>query len=147
MANDWVRPTADQARLFARMLELSMPGEMGVAHLLPELDPVMYPELARRWEKDPLVRAARFDVRTWMEQTREQRMTRALEKAYDGGAIYLMTVDFVKAEAAQLAKCFKVVELLERKMAGEAGKTDAIAQFWIDMIAKKKIANQQDRVQ
>jgi hypothetical protein len=104
----------------------------------PEILPPCLPDVADLWVRNPLVRAARFDLRMWMGQTDEQRQVQALSRSYNGMAWYLVQTNLVEATGAPLVKALKFQEVLERRLAGtKQAPLDEAAKFWSQLQAGK----------
>ncbi len=132
------QPTSIEAVFFAQGLELQIPGEVVLGVIDPEILPDCLPDVADRWMRHQAVRAARFDLRAWMEQSPEARMQQGLVRAYNAMAWFLVQTNLVDATGAVLVKALKFIEMLERRLAGTAMKPmDEATKFWQELQARK----------
>lgn len=129
MATVWIRPTVEQAHLYAQCLEAGLAGEDVLGEILPELETALRPEIARRWNQDDRVRSVQFELRAWLAKGTAERVDEALTHAYTVMALWVRQQTFGGLESAKLAKFLTAVSVLEKKHAGSAGKADAVTAF------------------
>lgn len=141
----WRTLSADEARWFAQVLEACLPVELAVEAIDPEIQIEVRAELGRRWEQDARVRAARFDLRTWVAKSSDERRRSALEKTRNGMAAFLAVRNMAEIKDTELTKALKFMEALERVEAGTAGQGDALSAFWerFAKVAKESKAKEQ----
>lgn len=132
-----IEPTAEQARFYAAAVEAGIPGPVAVQAVLPEVPDEHLPVLAEKWERTREVRAARFDVREWLQKGTAELVDFALTKTRHQMAAYLATHNVATLKDAALTKALKFIEVLEKVQAGTAGKGDAASQFFADVVAGK----------
>lgn len=130
-------PDAEQARFYAAAVEAGMEGELVIHTLLPEVPLEWLTDLRARWERTREVRAARFDVREWMQKATPERIDFALQKSRNQMAAYLATRNVAELKDAALTKALKFIEVLEKVVAGTAGKDDPLGTFFKDFVAKQ----------
>lgn len=121
--------------MFAACLESGVPGALAIEAIDPEVPEEVRIELARRWEDDRKVRAARFDAREWVRKNVPEKIDAALLKTRTGMAAFLMMTNVAEAKDAVLSKALKFVEALEKVQAGTAGKSDASSEFFRKVMA------------
>ena len=135
---DWPTPTMEQARFYAAGVEAGIAGPVVLQAILPEMPPERGTALAERWERTREVRAARFDVRAWIEKDTGGRIDFALQKSRNQMAAFLAVNNIAELKDANLSKALKFMELLEKVVAGTAGKTDPAAQFFQEFLKRQK---------
>lgn len=128
--SDWPMPTMEQARFYAAGVEAGIAGAVVLQALIADAPVERLAALAERWERTREVRAARFDVRAWLEKDTPSKIEFALQRSRNQMAAYLATTNLAEAKDAHLAKALKFIEVLEKVVAGTAGKQDAAAQFF-----------------
>jgi hypothetical protein len=128
--SDWPMPTMEQARFYAAGVEAGIAGAVVLQALIADAPVERLAALAERWERTREVRAARFDVRAWLEKDTPSKIEFALQRSRSQMAAYLATTNLAEAKDAHLAKALKFIEVLEKVVAGTAGKQDAAAQFF-----------------
>lgn len=135
----YVPPTADQAIAVASLMFAGIPAIEACGIVAPEIDPVVLPDVARRWEKDPAVRTAVVTLKgTWLSLSTEERAKVGVEKTYNAMAYFLFCHNYGELETAKRSKADACLKALEAKLAGMAGKGDLLTQFWAEAVAKSK---------
>jgi hypothetical protein len=148
MAIEFLKPSAQQARDFAKLLETGAPAEHIIAFLLPELDDPSIPELAKRWMKDRTVKAARFDLLGWQQMPLEEKARAGLNRTYAAIAYHhKFAKPYTEQETSERSKTDTTIPVLERFLAGTAGRGDATSRFFEDVLAGKIKLNQPEQVQ
>lgn len=133
---DFLKPTQEQARQYATIVEAGLPGEMALEVLFPEIEPAVRPEMARQWERLSSVRAARFDAWQWATSGLPARVERALARGYGVLAAFIVTRGPMEKWSAEERNQFKfAMESLEKQAAGTAGKGDASSEFFRKVLA------------
>ena len=128
--SDWPKPDAVQARFYAAAVEAGLDGGLVLHELLPDVPVERLSVLCERWDRTREVRAARFDVREWLEKSAPDKIAFALEKSRNQMAAFLATHQMAELKDSQLAKALKFMEALEKVVAGTAGKGDAASDFF-----------------
>lgn len=138
MAIEIIKPTAQQARDMARLIETGAPAEIIVAFLCPELEESAIPEVARRWMKDRAVKAARFDLLGWEQLPLEEKARVGLNRTYAAIAYHhKFSKPYTEQETSERSKTDATIPVLERFLAGTAGRGDATSRFFEDVLAGK----------
>lgn len=138
-------PTVEQAKAFAEFILAGVPAEDAIAYADPELAIEVRAECATRWKRHPSVLSAQIVLMggQWTRLSEDERMRQALRKHYNEMAYFLATHNYGELETAKASKADKCREALETKLAGMAGKKDALTQFWADaMSGKLKLATE-----
>lgn len=128
----------EQARFYAAGVEAGIAGAIVLQALIAEAPIERLAALAERWERTREVRAARFDVREWLAKDTPGKIEFALQRSRNQMAAYLATTNLAEAKDATLTKALKFIEVLEKVVAGTAGKQDAAAQFFQQFLANQK---------
>ncbi len=139
-----ILPTKEQAQQFALMLTTGIPPAEAMRYFLPdEALPDVVVEMAERWARCADVRAAIIalnDDKAWSELTPEERIKKALEKHYNEMAFFLYSTNYIDLDGAKKQKADSCRSALETKLAGMAGKMDALSSFYMDMVEKAERA-------
>jgi hypothetical protein len=133
-----VDPTKEQATQFAIMLSSGVPSRIAITYFLTE----GFPEgsvvaLHEKWMRSEAIQAAILHLqgRAWQEMTVEERIQLSIEKHYSEMAYYLYANNYVDMIGAAKTKADTCRSALETKLAGLAGKTDALSRFWDDVVS------------
>ena len=137
-ATDMAKPTKEQATQFAIMLSSGVPSRVAITYFLPD----DFPEgsvlgLHEEWIKSEVVQQAILQLqgKAWQEMSVEERIQLSIEKHYSEMAYYLYANNYVDMVGAAKTKADTCRSALEAKLAGLAGKTDALSRFWDDVVA------------
>lgn len=124
------KPTADQARLFAEMLDAGVLAGDAVDLVCPESELGERPDLAEAWPMVPSVLKARMTITgAWLEMSPEARQAAAVKLAYNSMAYALMKRPVGELDGAALNKHMTFLKAIEQKIAGNAGASDGLAKF------------------
>ena len=128
-------PTEDQAFQFAVMLQAGLPASQAILYFTNSEDPGEIALQLAKWLKSAHVRKAqaRLMGKSWSDMTLEDRCKLALDQHYSGLAYLLLTVHYGEASPADKSKLDSARQSLEAKLAGTAGKQDALSQFFDDL--------------
>lgn len=128
----YLPPTAEQAQMIAELLDAGVTPTDAVRVANPDLDPVVVPDVTRRWVKDAAVRAAQVVINggDWRQLTAKQRIEKAqlrdvLELAYltyAGGHYGDLT-----PESRKIRDTARTV--IAAYVSGTSGKADVVAEF------------------
>lgn len=136
--SEWPKPDAEQARFYAAAVEGGIEGPVALQALLPDQPVERLAALAERWDRTREVRAARFDLREWMAKSTTDRIDFALQKSRNQMAAYLAVHNIATMKDAALTKALKFMDVLEKVVAGTAGKDDPLGKFFTDFLDKQK---------
>ena len=86
----------------------------------------------------------RLEGKRWQDMTVHEQIEAAVEKNYREMATYLYRNNYNELEGPHRSKADICRQALEAKIAGMAGKLDALSQFWADVQSGKvKLQSQQ----
>src|SRR5262249_51469977 len=109
-------------------------------YFLPEeAPPAAADDIGARWVKAKSVQAAiaKQSHGEWAALDPADRIKAALDKHYNEMAYYLFSNNYSELEGAKKSKADSCREALERKLAGMAGKMDALARFYTEQLEKQ----------
>lgn len=135
-----MNPTREQADHFALMLASGMPSMEVMSYFLPESSGPQEIEFAHnRWVRSKEIQAAilRLQGKAWQELPLEDRIRLAIERHYSEMAYFLYTHNYGSLSGSEKQKADTCRQALEAKIAGMAGKMDAITRFWDDVQSGK----------
>jgi hypothetical protein len=132
-------PDDSSALQFCIMLAAGLPATEAITYFTDERDPGTLSAMLRSWTRSRTVRKAQTALlgRSWTEMTLDERIKAALDQHYSGLAYLLHSSNYLEANAADKAKLDSARQALEAKLAGTAGKTDALSQFFADINSGK----------
>lgn len=124
------------------MLASGAPAREAIRYFLPEEDVLsgrQVDELAARWLADKEVqrRVVALQGRDWTELSLEEKMRLSVDKHYVEMAYFLYSRNYVELVGPEKAKADTCRTALEQKLAGTAGKLNAVEQFWSDVSSGK----------
>lgn len=134
-------PTTEQAYQFALMTMAGVPAEEALPYFIEgavEMDPLQFALLAKQWAKSRAVleQIVLLQKGDWTTLTPQQRIQLALDKHYNEMAYYLYTHNYAEISNPNLKqKADTCRGALEAKVAGMAGKMNALSTFWEDVMA------------
>ena len=134
-------PTADQARAFALMLTHGLPGVDAIAYFFPdELDVATLQHDMGVWMRSAIVRKAVKQVQggEWHELSAQQQIQLAIDKHYSELAYFLYSNNYSELDGGMKQKADTARVALEAKLAGNAGKMDALSS-WMDDIRTGRV--------
>jgi hypothetical protein len=128
-------PTEDQAFQFAVMLQAGLPASQAILYFVQSEDPGEIAHTLAKWLKSRAVRTAQTKLtgRAWQEMTLDERCRAALDQHYSGMAWLLFSQHYSEASSLDKGKLDSARMALEAKLAGTAGKQDALSQFFSDI--------------
>ena len=138
-------PTKETALQFATMLSCGAPAREAITYFLPEeenglsLPPAQIEALLQRWMRSKVVQDAILFTQggDWTEMTFEAKLRFALDKTYTEMAYFLYSRNYAELSGPEKAKADTCRTTLEAKLAGTAGKLNAVEQFWSDVAGGK----------
>ena len=140
-------PTPEQAEQFAQMICCGMPPLEAILYFLPESNEEPPNNdiiaLAKKWQGSKRVARAveKLSGGPWQGLDPEARLNLAIEKQYNEMAYFLYSRNYVELKGAERAKADTCRDAIERKMAGMAGKMDALNRFYADITSGKVALN------
>lgn len=140
-------PNSFQAAEFALMLHAGVPPLDALAYFVDAGEQA--PEIAHKWMHCEAVRKElrTLQGKTFQKMSLEERLQHAIEKHYSEMAYYLHSHNYNDLEGAMKQKADTCRTALEAKLAGMAGKSDAMTQFFNDLaIGKVKLTGSEEGV-
>lgn len=123
-----------EARQFALMLLAGAPASTACSYFLDATAPdEQIAFAAEEWPRQKEVLAAIRELTggiPWHEMDPAERLKLALEKHYAEMAFFLWTTNYIDADGAAKIKADTCRQALEGKVAGTAGTSDPLRQFY-----------------
>jgi hypothetical protein len=125
----------DNALQFAVMLQAGLPPADAILYFTDSDDSREIQDQLRKWMSSRLVRQATATLmkRPWDKMSLDERCRYALDQHYSQLAYILHSEHYGEADPPRKAKLDTARQAIEAKLAGMAGKTDALSQFLLDM--------------
>lgn len=133
-------PTESEAMAFAIMLRAGLPSNEAMLYFLAEdTDPSIAAEQLHKWTHSRKVKQAIVKLlgKAWQDMTTEEMIKTGLDFHYRGLAYVLYSHNYSEANSTEKAKMDAARIALETKLAGFAGKTDALSRFMDDISSGK----------
>lgn len=130
-----VLPTDEQALQFAIMLQAGLPAEQAIVYFLETDDPAEVAATLGRWQKSRAVQKATLALlgKSWQDMSLDERIKTALDQHYSALAYLLFSTNYVTVGQTDKGKLDTARVALEQKLAGTAGKGDALSRFFDDL--------------
>jgi len=121
------------------MLQAGLPPEQALTYFVDTNDPGEFAMVLRIWMKSRALRAAQKELlgKNWQEMSLDERIRCSLDQHYSALAWLLFSVNYSSASQVDKGKLDTARVALEAKLAGTAGKTDALSRFFDDLQAGK----------
>lgn len=130
-------PTAETALQLAIMLRAGMPSRDAIAYFIPDptWDAKAIDLFHDQWMRSrPLAEAiVKLQGKPWQSMSLDEMMDLVQKKTYTEMAYYLYANNVAELTGPDLAKANGFRIAIEQKLAGTAGKLDALTQFWDDL--------------
>ena len=128
-------PDDNQAHQFATMLQAGLPASQAILYFIESDDPLEITQAIKKWSNSRAVRraAAKLMGRDWTAMSTDERAKYALDIHYSQLATLLTSVNYTEANAGEKGKMDSARVALEAKLAGQAGKGDALTSFFDDV--------------
>jgi hypothetical protein len=125
----------DNALQFAVMLQSGLPPADAILYFTESDDPAEVQAQLSKWMRSRLVKQASASLmkRPWTQMALDERCRFALDQHYSQLAYLLHSEHYGEADAARKTKLDTARTALEAKLAGMAGKTNALEQFLQDL--------------
>jgi hypothetical protein len=134
--------TAPQAEEFARIVLSGVPTSRAVYYFLPaECTKDDAEEAAKEWYAQKEVQDSLQRLTggvPWQRLDRNERLTLALDKHYAELAYFLWSNNYSELDGAGKQKADTCRQALESKVAGTAGKGNAMERFYEDLLTQYK---------
>ncbi len=132
-------PSEEQAKQFAIMIHAGLPPSEAIQYFTDSEDPRELGELCRKWQRSRLVGKALALLMTkpWTGMTLDERCRYALDQHYSQLAYLLYSQHYAEVAQGDKTKLDTARTALEARLAGTAGKGDALSQFFDDLRSGK----------
>lgn len=130
-----MNPSKEQALQFAIMLKAGLPAGEAILYFTSSDDPHEIASMLAKWTKSKEVAAAieRLNGKKWQDMTLQEQIHVALDQHYAGLAYFLFSRNYTDLQSHDKSKADTARQALEAKLAGTAGKLDALSQFAEDL--------------
>ena len=130
-----MNPSDEQAFQFAVMLTSGLPSSEAILYFIESDDPAEVAMILSRWQRSKAVKKAmlKLMVKPWHEMSLDERMRYALDLHYSSLAHFLFSHNYAEVGSGDKAKADTARQAIEAKLAGLAGKTDALSRFFDDI--------------
>lgn len=131
----WRYPTPEEADAFALMLQSGLPAGDAICYFTDSSDPVVVGQMVQNWQRSRLVKKAIRQLmgKNWQDMTPEEKLKTAIDKHYTDLAYMLWSRHYLEADAGMKGKLDSARTAIEAKLAGQAGRTDALTRFFDDI--------------
>ena len=128
-------PDDSQAYQFAVMLHHGLPASEAMCYFLETDDPGELAQATRVWQRSKRVLLAKQKLlgKEWELMSDDEKARAMLSQHYAQLAYFLGSIHYAEANAAEKAKLDTARSTLEAKVAGVAGKGDALQRFFDDL--------------
>ena|SRR3990167_1912016 len=134
--------TAEQAEEFARIVLSGVPTHQAARYFLPAtVEPDEVRDAAHDFYSQVEVQASLEKLTggvPWQRLTKEDRLAIALDKHYAELAFFLWSHNYADLDGAGKQKADTCRQALEAKVAGTAGKGNAMERFYEDLLVQYK---------
>lgn len=134
------RPSRDEALQLALMLQSGMPSSDAIRYFFePDCPPDRLKFEHDRWMRHEHVQSAILHTmgKQWQDMTLSERIQFAIDKHYSEMAYFLYSTNYSLLTGSDKIKADTCRLSLEAKLAGMAGKMNALQMFWEDMKSGK----------
>jgi hypothetical protein len=134
-----MNPTEEQALQFAVMISAGLPASEAILYFIDSEDPAELAMILKRWTRSKVVKRAmgKLNRKPWEEMSLDERMRAALDQHYNALAYMLFSNNYIEANSTDKQKLDTARGAIESKLAGTAGKLDALSQFYDDINSGK----------
>ena len=131
--------TEQTASEFALMLMAGLPAKEAIGYFVDSDDPAVVASTLKTWMRSRLLRAAMLALegKPWHRLSDDERWRNALSQHYNQLATLLRGNHYADADGGLKAKMDAARVALEAKLAGQAGRGDALSQFLSDISSGK----------
>jgi hypothetical protein len=128
-------PSQDQAFQFATMLRAGLPAEQAILYFLSDSDPVIITATLSKWQRSRAVGQAvkALEGKEWTEMSLDEMLNASLAQHYRTLAFLLYSTNYITANQGEKSKLDSARQAIEAKIAGTAGKVDALSAFYDDL--------------
>ena len=117
------------------MLQAGLPASEAILYFTETSDPQELAHMLRKWMTSKAVKEATSQLlgKSWTEMTLEEKIKTATDNHYAQLAYFLFSHNYSDLGQVDKAKADTARQALEAKLAGVAGKGDALSQFFHDI--------------
>lgn len=132
-------PTEEQAIQFAVMLQAGLPAADAIAYFTDSADPLELAHMLEAWRRSRAVKRAMLSLmgKPWQGMSLDERIRYALDIHYAQLAYLLYSSNYAEVGSNDKSKLDTARVALEQKLAGLAGKGDALSEFFADLKSGK----------
>lgn len=132
-------PSNDQALQFVIILQSGVPANQAIGYFTDATDNAEVAHMLAQWMRSKAVRDAQTTLmgKAWQDMTLDEKIHYALNLHYCQLAFTLYSNHYGEVGPADLTKLNTARVALESKLAGTAGKTDALSRFFDDISTGK----------
>jgi len=134
-----MNPSHEEAFQFALMITAGVPSREAIRWFVSETDPLEIAAQHDAWMRDRAVRREVIKIqggKAWQDLSLDEKISLSINKHYAEMAYFLYSRNYCELQGAEKAKADTCRSALEAKLAGQAGKMDALSQFYAAMAAK-----------
>jgi hypothetical protein len=137
--SDFPLPTPEQAQQFAVMVHAGLPPTEAILYFIATDDPKTLQEITRKWQRSRNVglALAKLMSKPWTGMSLEERCRYALDQHYSQLAYLLYSQHYAEVAQGDKTKLDTARSAIEARLAGTAGKGDALSQFFEDLRSGK----------
>lgn len=123
------------AEQFALMLGSGMPPAEIIPYFLPDEQPDLQKATLAKWLKSKELQAAvrHNQGKGWPEMSVEEKLRFSIDKHYTEMAYFLYSHNYSELQGSEKTKADTCRQALEARLAGMAGKVDALSRFFDDL--------------
>lgn len=128
-------PSKEAALQFCVMLQAGLPASEAILYFAETDDPGELAMMLQKWMRSRAVKAAQAELmgKSWQDMGLEERCRYALDQHYSALAFLLYSTHYAEVGSADKAKLDSARTAIEAKLAGTAGKGDAMSNFLDDL--------------
>ena len=134
--------TAEQAEEFARIVLSGVPTHRAARYFLPpHVEAAEVQDASNEFYRQAEVQAALEKLTggvPWQRMSKDERLSIALDKHYAELAFFLWSNNYSDLDGAGKQKADTCRQALEAKVAGTAGKGNAMERFYEDLLVQYK---------
>lgn len=129
----------EAAEQFALILSSGVPQLDALRYLRPGVDTHTLQDELSSWMEDKRVQRAILALqgKSWESMGLEERLRFAIDKHYTEAAYFLYSHNYATLGGAEKQKADTCRSVIEAKLAGMAGKMDALTHFFDDLLTGK----------
>jgi hypothetical protein len=133
-------PSKEEALHLAIMMNAGMPSLDALRYFFPDSTEIEVKEAHKAWMKSRELEKAILTVqgKPWQEMNLDERIRFAIDKHYSEMAYFLYSHNYAELVGGDKTKADTCRQALEAKLAGSAGKMNALDQ-WLDDVRSGRV--------